>query len=251
MLRISALMCFCLVFLSACDDDQDKDFDELYEKRQVWESLDEFNYQMAFHYSGFTIGAGNYIIYVEQENVQTALYQGIDGEVSEYKDSDNFIFELATVANLFVIAEDAIANAAEYDITYDEVLGYPTEIVVDYATNIADDEFTYAVSEILKGSDIACTEEALPAITLALSLEGNSEANLCEAEVYIEDGEYSENLTCFDDTFIGAWERSGTYSITASYPGYVNQSIESLTVYPFICHVGTRSLEMELVESAP
>jgi hypothetical protein len=173
--------------------------------RDKWESSSEIYYEMVFKFSAFNHDSGTYRIFVEQKAVQTALL--IDDE--QYKTSDHFIFTFATVEKLFIKAEDVIANAEEYKITYHAELGYPTQIVVDYNKSIADDESSRIVSELFRSSDTACTLEAKPARAFALSLAGQPDADVCDAVVYLEDGDYTEQLeACSDNVFYGAFERA-------------------------------------------
>ncbi len=48
-----------------------------------------------------------------------------------------------TIEGLFEVAEDVIENADDYDISYDEIYGYPTRIEADYNKKTVDDEVTY------------------------------------------------------------------------------------------------------------
>jgi hypothetical protein len=53
------------------------------------------------------------------------------------------------IKSLFSFIEHGIAiNAAVLQVNYDPNLGYPSKIVYDGATNIADDEVTYTVSDV-------------------------------------------------------------------------------------------------------
>jgi hypothetical protein len=54
-----------------------------------------------------------------------------------------------TVDALFAFIDRAIAgHAATIDVTYDPLLGYPTQIVYDGSVNIADDELTVTISDV-------------------------------------------------------------------------------------------------------
>ena len=54
-----------------------------------------------------------------------------------------------TVAGLHAVVEDALARrAAVLRVTYDEALGYPREIVVDYDAVAADDEFRITARDL-------------------------------------------------------------------------------------------------------
>lgn len=58
-----------------------------------------------------------------------------------------------TVEDLFDLIEDAIAREAEVlNVEYNDQLGYPTTIELDYAFNVADDELTVTVSGLVEAS---------------------------------------------------------------------------------------------------
>ena len=70
--------------------------------------------------------------------------------------------------------------------------------------------------------------------------------------VVVQDGDYRETLTNFPDSnsFIGAFERTGTYTITVSGDGYETfMSDMPITVDSDICHVITERREIMLVSN--
>lgn len=235
-----------VLLLSACDENDD--IDELRSNQQKWEALNEVEYEMSFRFSAFNPEAGEYRILVDNETVRTAYYVGTSfGIEAGYRDESHFIYEMATVSEMFKRAEDVIANAEKYTIEYHQDYGYPTLVSADYAEMVADDEVTYRITALKRSSDTACDASAAAGINLKLSLGSSEQANSCDAIVYIEDGEYVEQLTsCVDNTFAGAWERTGDYKITASLAGYETVTLENIVVYPFLCHVGARNVELTL-----
>ncbi|WP_371193135.1 DUF6174 domain-containing protein [Glaciecola sp. SC05] len=235
--------------MSACNDSDTNDIDTLFENRAKWEALNESRYEMDNQHSAFSPDSGSYRVYVEQERVQTALRQVSNGQ-DDFKSPDHFIFDQATVANLFVIAEQAIAMAEDYEIAYHPEFGYPTLIRVDVSRSVADDEALHTVSDMRLGSQSICLAVVIPAISVNLSLAGNPDANVCDATVTLEDGDYTEQLeSCSNNRFRGADERAGTYTITASYPGYNTQSINGISAYRFICNVQTVNVDIQLAQS--
>lgn len=238
---------FCIVLLAACNNDKNGDLDELNSNRQKWESLNETDYEMTFSFSAFSPDSGTYQIYAQQERVQTALLLASESQDDEYQDSDRPIFEIATIANLFVIAEQAISTEQEYRISYDNELGYPTSIMINQSLAAVDGDSSYTVSDLLRGSNTSCPTVVLPGITVNLTTVGDFAPGVCEAMIVIEDGDFVERLeNCANNTFNGAFARTGNYTITASYPGFVAQTIDDVEVYPFICNVGNRSFDIEL-----
>ncbi|MCF2151998.1 DUF6174 domain-containing protein [Desmonostoc muscorum LEGE 12446] len=56
-----------------------------------------------------------------------------------------------TIPKLFNIIKDAIArHAANLTVQYDPILGYPTQINIDYDSEIADDEIFFTINNLQK-----------------------------------------------------------------------------------------------------
>jgi hypothetical protein len=56
-----------------------------------------------------------------------------------------------SIEGLFDFVARGIANhALVLDVTYDPVMGYPRKIVYDGAANIADEEVTYQVADVVR-----------------------------------------------------------------------------------------------------
>ncbi len=57
-----------------------------------------------------------------------------------------------TVNELFEIIKDALQRDAEkLDVTYNDEIGYPEKIDIDYSRGVADDEITYIISDYAAG----------------------------------------------------------------------------------------------------
>ncbi|WP_378180387.1 hypothetical protein [Aquimarina sp. SS2-1] len=97
---------------------------------------------------------------------------------------------------------------------------------------------------------IFCTEEARPGLEITIRDAINSDMFLTTGiTVVATDDQYTETLTNFVDTntFIGAFERTGSYTITVSGDGYETfVSNTPIMVDKDICHVITESREFIL-----
>jgi len=80
---------------------------------------------------------------VRSGSVASVIYPG-SGEAAASKD------HYPTIDGLFDLIEDAIdREAAGLIVSYDGFLGYPTEINIDYDLEVADDEITILVSDLV------------------------------------------------------------------------------------------------------
>ena len=69
-------------------------------------------------------------------------------------------------------------------------------------------------------------------------------------EVVARDDPYFEVLSGFDNQRQGAPERAGTYSVTATAPGFVNQSATGVEVVKGRCHVTPAEVTIRMVPVA-
>ncbi|MHA7059313.1 hypothetical protein ACWGOQ_0018950 [Aquimarina sp. M1] len=90
---------------------------------------------------------------------------------------------------------------------------------------------------------VFCTEELRPGLEIAIRADANDDVLLTAGiTVIARDDNYTETLTNFNDTdtFVGAFERTGTYTITVSGDGYETFiSNTPIVVDKDICHVIT------------
>jgi len=97
---------------------------------------------------------------------------------------------------------------------------------------------------------IFCTDELRPGLEIKVKANSNNEITLTSGiSVVVKDGSYTETLTNFPntETFVGAFERIGTYSIMVSGDGYKTYTSDSpTTVDKDMCHVITESKEIIL-----
>jgi hypothetical protein len=95
-----------------------------------------------------------------------------------------------------------------------------------------------------------CTPSIEPAITVTVA-NARTQAPI-EATVLVQDGSFQEVLALYGATasgqniYAGAFERSGTYTVTVSQPGYQTTTIKGIHVSKDACHVLTRSLNIML-----
>lgn len=109
--------------------------------RERWQEAGFDAYQMTLQRSCFCPEdyRGPFEVTVRNGAVESATFNGtaVDAE------------RVLTVADLFDLLEDAYdQGAARVDVTFDDELGYPTSLYIDYNEQMADEEVGYTVSSV-------------------------------------------------------------------------------------------------------
>jgi hypothetical protein len=94
-------------------------------------------------------------------------------------------------------------------------------------------------------TDIVCTDEARPAVEVAVVDSVTGEAVL-EPLVWVRDGAYQDTLQLFGNTAHGAYERAGTYEVHVEHDSYAPWVRTGVTVDEDECHVITEQLTARL-----
>lgn len=94
---------------------------------------------------------------------------------------------------------------------------------------------------------IMCTMEARPALAVVV-VDSTTGAGLAHATVAIvRDGAFADTLRGTDSLLSGVHERTGTYRVELSTPGYRDWSRDGIAVDRDECHVRTVQLRALLV----
>ncbi len=96
---------------------------------------------------------------------------------------------------------------------------------------------------------VFCTLEARPGIEVTVKSSMDDPMFVVEGvKVVITDNEYKETLENFTEsnTFFGAYERTGVYTVTVSKQEYKTNITNSVVVDKDMCHVITQSIEVLL-----
>ncbi len=94
---------------------------------------------------------------------------------------------------------------------------------------------------------INCTEVFVSGLNVKVTDATTNEIISEGIIVLAEDGDYGEELAFTFESYIGAGERAGNYTITVSGDGYVTQVVGPIEVLADECHVITQSVEVILV----
>lgn len=96
-----------------------------------------------------------------------------------------------------------------------------------------------------------CTAQAVPGITVALT-DAITHVAVCDATVKVQSGTYQETLQPFagvgpdECTYQGAYERKGSYTITATRDAYRQATRDNVGVTVDNCHVITQKVDISL-----
>lgn len=95
---------------------------------------------------------------------------------------------------------------------------------------------------------VQCTEEFVFGLSVQVRDAATNAIIPGGVVVVAQDGSYTETLDFMFDTHVGAGEREGTYTLTASKDGYVTQMAGPITVEltADMCHVITQSVTIML-----
>lgn len=120
----------------------------LAENRAKWQELGSpdytFNFQrVCFCLRDFTRQA---VLTVEAGRITTAVFADTGEAVGELIDPTDAYY---TIDQLFAQIDEATQQGAEIiSVEYDEELGYPTDLFIDFSTGIADEEFTVTATNL-------------------------------------------------------------------------------------------------------
>ncbi|MEH2061997.1 MAG: DUF6174 domain-containing protein [Nostoc sp.] len=111
--------------------------------RGLWNQKNIYNYRYTFSNSCFCIGEARGPVVIEVRNGQTTSIT-LDGKPV----NPQFFEKYNTIPKLFNVIQDAINRKAySLNVQYDPKLGYPTQINVDYNSQIADEEIFLTIEK--------------------------------------------------------------------------------------------------------
>lgn len=234
--------------LAACDHDSNKVLDDLNKNRAKWESANIDHYQFEYRLSCFCM---------EEYTLPRLVVVNAGQVVSQTIIENNVALPLAqvdtqTIAALFERIALEESRAESLTVEYDPDLGYPTKIQVDVDKQVADDEYTLYVSNVVNVADIGCTAALVSGLAVTVSDQSTQQPAACGVTITATEQGYSESVTnddvnCDDSDAIALLaERPGFYSLTVQKPGYQSYQINDFGIGRDLCHVLPRQLQVEL-----
>ena len=119
----------------------------LAENRDKWDEQGGANYTFNFQRICFCLQdfVREAVVTVEDGRIAAAVFADTGEAVGQ-----EIVDAYYTVDQLFGQIEEAVRESAEIiRVTYDEELGYPTDLFIDFSTGIADEEFTVTASNVM------------------------------------------------------------------------------------------------------
>ncbi|WP_445634235.1 Beta-lactamase-inhibitor-like PepSY-like domain-containing protein [Nostoc sp. DSM 114161] len=115
--------------------------------RNLWNKQNISNYRYTLSNSCFCIPEARGPVIIEVRNGETTLITSVaTGQPVENRE----LFQnYNTIPKLFNLIQDAIARkASNLDVNYSPKLGYPTQINIDYNSQIADEEIYLTIENL-------------------------------------------------------------------------------------------------------
>ena len=145
-LRILALP--FVLSLAACADDPTPEVAELESKREQFTQTMQGSYKFTWRKSCecTTEWTQPIRITVQQGSIIQALYVETQQPVSAA-----LLADLETIEGVFDLVQDAYNEGAHsINVTYDPTNAFPTSIGIDYDVQIADEEFSLQISDVIE-----------------------------------------------------------------------------------------------------
>ncbi|MBV1922829.1 MAG: carboxypeptidase-like regulatory domain-containing protein [Flavobacteriaceae bacterium] len=95
--------------------------------------------------------------------------------------------------------------------------------------------------------EILCTEVYIYGLNIMVFDSSNQQLIGDTATVTATDGNYSEELMFFTESFSGAGERAGDYIVTVTAEGYETYTTQTITLLEDECHVIPQSFNVQLI----
>ncbi|MBF2009087.1 MAG: hypothetical protein IGS49_27495 [Chlorogloeopsis fritschii C42_A2020_084] len=113
-------------------------FDQLIINRRLWNQQNIHSYRYTLSRSCFCVEEARSPVVIEVRNGITTSITSADTGMPVNRE---YFQKYDTVLKLFLLIRDAIARgASNLSVQYDPILGYPTQINIDYDSLIADEE---------------------------------------------------------------------------------------------------------------
>lgn len=242
---IFLILCF-FPLMQACKSENSEVLETLNVNRAKWESTQSTHYQFESQMSCFCTqeATAPRVVLVENNKI-TSLVNKTSHERLILSDYDT-----QTISELFHRIAIEESRAERLDVTYHPTLGYPTNVRVDGNIQIAHDEYSISVSNLILAEDAVCTGEEVPGVSLSIFVDG--EAAACGVTITVTDAEHNMTTVNTDENCDASaaipllTEQDGYFDIAIAKYGYRTETLTGIGIGRDLCHVFTREISTSL-----
>ena len=151
------LLIFILVIISCSDNglnfnlsEIEEDFSHIENPKERWEAyqLDGYHIEQRWYcYCNPPIGAN---LYIQNDKVTSFDFLNKSNASFSKTEKESAEYHILTVEDAFHLIEKNRDSAYSIEVEYNPKYGYPSNIDIDYAKNIADDEIGYFFTNLKK-----------------------------------------------------------------------------------------------------
>jgi hypothetical protein len=135
---VPLLLSGCLAFVGPAD--RDEGVRDLVSARAQWNTIGLSDYDVVMRSQCFCVGGGERLRYSVRNNVVTSIVRMSTGDVDSLPTTTA---RSTPVEYAFDLVDRAMReNAAQLDVDYHDVWGFPRMLSVDFRVGVADDEIT-------------------------------------------------------------------------------------------------------------
>lgn len=151
--RITSLyiLLLAIFFISSCDSITDsRKGDDFRTNQKLWQEQNVENYSFEFSKLCYCGGLFNPATIVVKADTIYAVLNSVTGESLRDPQTDELVLQqypesFQTINDLFEVIENAREIADKLNVKYNQQLGYPEHIEIDYIKQAIDDEVAYRV----------------------------------------------------------------------------------------------------------
>jgi hypothetical protein len=149
---LNSAFALTIILFTACDNNAV--INDLDAAKAAWDGLNANKYAYDYSYGCHCIRDYVPARLIVENGVITAVNNPSTGQPFAYPNGTLVVDSLPpmfyTIDELFAELEDAEQNAFSTTADYDSISGYPKSMYIDWNAQLADDEFSYEVSNFVK-----------------------------------------------------------------------------------------------------
>lgn len=252
-MKYTGLLLVVVGTLSACSNDSPSILKELNENRTNWEAQNFSTYSLTFSHNCNCLDevTAPREALIENDVVTSQVQR--DG----YKRLRTEDFQAWTVNELFELIALEESRADFLTVEYNETYGYPTFIQVDRDKQIADDEYTITVTNMVPAELVECVpSDPYGAIFTITDAEAET-AEACGVTITSVDNDESANFSetiinddpaCTDEATVEILiGQTGFFDITIEKDNFQTATITDFGIGEGLCGAYPRNFNVELV----